>query len=324
MRRREFIALISGAAVWPLLARAQQAAIPVIGFLSSTSPQPYTGYADAFRHGLAETGYVEGQNVVIEYRWAEGHYDRLPGMVSDLVGRQVAVIVATGGPPAMAAKMVNTIPVVFAVGYDPISAGLVASLNRPGGNRTGVSFFGVSLVAKRLELLRELVPAATVIAILLNPRNSNADELAGDAREAARSVHQRIEIVRAGSDAELDSAFEKVTELRAGALLVGADPFFNDRREQLVARVAQFRVPANYELREFASAGGLMSYGASLGDSYRQVGIYAGRILKGEKPADLPVVQPTKFELVINLKTAKELGLTVPPPLLARADEVIE
>jgi ABC-type uncharacterized transport system substrate-binding protein len=325
MRRRELITLLGGVvAVLPLAARAQQPTVPVIGFLGSASPGPYAPFVAGFRQGLNEAGFVEGRNVTIVYRWAEGQYDRLPAMVSYLVSRQVAVIIAEGGPAAMAAKPVTTIPIVFTVGYDPISAGLVASLNRPGGNKTGLSLFAVSLVLKRLELMRELVPTATLIALLLNPKNRNADALSSDARDAARSVNQQIEIVNAASDAELELAFERLSQLGAGALLVAADPFFSDRRERLIELAAQYHVPANYELREFVAAGGLMSYGASLGDSFRQVGIYAGRILKGTQPTDLPVLQPTTFELVINLKTAKALGLTVPPSLLARADEVIE
>jgi putative ABC transport system substrate-binding protein len=323
MGRREFIALVGAVALArPVTARAQQK--PVIGFLSSASPHPYSHFVKAFQRGLADAGYVDGQNVTIEYRWAEGRYDRLPALVSDLVGRQVAVIAATGGPPAMAAKVVTTIPVVFAVGYDPVAVGLVASLNRPGGNITGVTFFGVALLAKRLELLLELVPTAKVVALLLNPNNANAGALSQEGREAAGSVGRQVEVVNASSDAEVDAAFASIAGSPAGALLVAADPFFNERRDVLVARAAHYGIPANYELREFVDVGGLMSYGVSLGDSYRQAGIYVGRILKGEKPADLPVQQPTKFELVINLKTAKALGLPVPPTLLARADEVIE
>ena len=319
--------LLAGAVTAARGLRAQQKAVPVIGFLGSTSPGPYAPFVAAFRKGLNETGYVEGQNVVIEYRWAEGRFDRLPALAADLVGRKVDVIVTSGGPvPARAAKnATTTIPIASVLGGDPIADGLIASLARPGGNLTGVTFMMTELMPKLLELLSELVPQARVIALLVNPNDaSSAERTMQDVQEAARAKGRQLHILRAGTETEIDTAFATLARLQAGALFVGADAFFNSRREQLVALASRYAVPAIYEWREYAAAGGLMSYGPSITAAYRQVGIYAGKILKGAKPADLPVEQPAKFELVINLKTAKSLGLTVPQTILARADEVIE
>jgi putative ABC transport system substrate-binding protein len=326
MQRRDFIMLLGNAAMWPLVARAQQQKMPVVGFLSARAPGEATYAVAAFHQGLKEMGYFEGQNVAIEYRWAEGQYDRLPALAADLVRRQVAVIVATGGATSSrAAKAAtSTIPIIFSSGGDPVKLGLVASLNRPGGNATGASFFLSEREAKRLGLLRELIPTAALVAVLLNPNNANFATQLDDIQEAARILGQQIHIVNASSEGDIHAAFATFARLRAAALLVGADPFFNGQREQIVTLAAHYAIPAIYELREFALAGGLISYGTSLLEAYRQIGLYTGRILKGDKPADLPVVQSTKFELVINLKTAKALGLDVPPMLLARADEVIE
>jgi putative tryptophan/tyrosine transport system substrate-binding protein len=325
--RREFITLLGDAAVaWPLAARAQQPTMPVVGFLSGAAPGPFTHLVAAFREGLKETGYIEGQNATIEYRWAEGQYERLPAMAADLVRRQVAVIAATGGTLAgLAAKAATaTIPIVFSSGIDPIKAGLVASLNRPGGNITGVYLLISELDPKKLGLLRELVPHASVIAVLLNPDSADIRARSAAVQEAARTIGQQIQILHASSERELERAFASLAQVQAVALVVSSDPFFNSRRNQLVALSARYAIPAIYEGREYALAGGLISYGISFAEGYRQVGLYAGRILKGEKPADLPVVQPTKFELVINLKTAKALGLTVTNSMQLLADEVIE
>ena len=329
MRRREFIAMVGGAAaVWPIAASAQQSTMPVIGFLSGQSPDTSAYLVAEFRRGLKEIGFVEGQNVVIEYRWALGQIDRLPALATDLVGRQVAVIAATAGggtAASLAAKAATTtIPIVFTSGVDPVKIGLVTSLNRPGGNVTGIAFLTRTLDAKRLELLHEFVPNASTIAVLLNPEFPDAADQLREVQEAARTMGKALTILNASNIREIDAAFELLVPTRLGALLVGADPFFISRREQLVTLAATRKIPAIYEDRDFSVAGGLMSYGASFPDAVRQVGIYTGRILKGEKPADLPVVQPTKFDLVINLKTAKALGLTVPPIMLSRADEVIE
>jgi len=323
--RRSLITLIGAMIVArPLSARAQQP--PVIGFLNNLSPGAIPNAMAAFRDGLKEAGYLEGRNLAIEYRWADSHNDRLPELAVDLVQRQVAVIVATGGgASALAAKAATTtIPTVFSSATDPVELGLVASLNRPGGNATGVHVMTNSLEAKRLGLLHELVPNAATIAVLVNPGTPGADSQLTEAETAAHAVARKIHILKAGSEPELDKAFATLAGARAEALLVAADPFFNAYRQQIVALAARYAIPAIYEFREFAAAGGLMSYGINLADAYRQIGLYTGKILQGAKPADLPVTQPTKFELVINLNAAKGLGITVPPTLLARADEVIE
>ena len=326
MRRREFLGGLGGAAVaWPIRGHAQQSAMPVVGFLSSRSPGETTNLVAAFLRGLGETGYVDGQNITLEYRWAEGQLDRLPALAADLVRRRVAVISATGGPaPGLAAqKATSTIPIVF-IGSDPIKLGFVSSLNRPGGNMTGVNVFLQEMEGKRLGLLRELLPNAKLIVALLNPHDPEIDLQLRDLNEGARILGQQIHVLRASSTQDIDSAFASLSELKPSALLVGANPFFNSRREQIVTLANHYRIPAIYEVREFAVAGGLMSYGTSLPDAYRQVGSYTGRILNGEKPMDLPVTQPTKFEFVINLRTATRLGLDVPGSLSARADEIIE
>jgi len=324
LRRRQF--LLGAAAAWPLAARAQQPAMPVIGFLNSGSPAERAPFIAAFRQGLKETAYIEGRTVTIEYRFAEGRYDRLPSLASDLVRRQVAVIAATGDTVSpLAAKGATTaIPIVFVIGSDPVKEGLVASFNRPGGNITGVSIISSALVSKQFELLHELVPQAAVVGILLNPSNPNADFELSDLQSAARSMGLQLVVVRANTEGGIESAFASLVQQHAAALLVEPDAFFLTRREQLVALAAHQAIPTIYTLREYAATGGLMSYGTNLADAYRQAGVYVGRILKGTKPADLPVMQPTKFELVINAVTARMLGLTVPPSLLSVADEVIE
>jgi putative tryptophan/tyrosine transport system substrate-binding protein len=326
MRRRDFIALLSGAAAaWPLRALAQQPAMPVIGFLSSLTLSDEAPITAAFRQGLNETGYVEGRNVAIEYRWAEGHYDRLPALAADLVSRQVSVIAAISGTPAVqAAKAATTtIPIVFAIGGDPVGTGLVTRLNRPEGNVTGVNFFTM-LGPKRLGLLRELVPTLKKIALLLDLNNPVTAADGRDTQAAAQAISLEAKVLNATSRGEIDLAFETIARERPDALYVAPDPIFLNERRHIIALAARYAVPAVYADREAAEAGGLMSYGASRTDAYRRAGVYVGRVLKGEKPAELPVTLPTKFELVINLKTAKALGLSVPPTLLARADEVIE
>jgi putative ABC transport system substrate-binding protein len=327
MRRREFITLLGGAAAaWPLAARAQQPAMPVVGFLHGTSPETNMDRLRGFHRGLKDTGYVEGENVTIVYRWAENRIDRLPELAADLVRRQVAVIAAVGAPAAvLAAKgATTTIPIVFNINEDPVRLGLVASLSRPGGNLTGTNFLSGELVAKRLELLRELVRAVSRLAVLVNPSTGNAETIVKDLETAARAIGAQTQVFNASSGREIDTAFAALVGERPDALFVGPDPFFLGRRVQLVNLASRHAMPATYSTRDFAEAGGLMSYGTNLTDIYRQVGIYTGHILRGAKPSDLPVVQPTKFELVINLQTARMLGLTVPPTLLARADEVIE
>jgi putative ABC transport system substrate-binding protein len=326
MNRRELMLLLGGAVIASRALCAQPKAMPVIGFLGATSPGPFAAFVAAFHQGLSETGYIEAQNVTIEYRWAEGDYDRLPALAADLVGRKVDVIVAAGGPSsALAAKSAtSTIPIVFTAVNDPVAVGLVASLARPGGNVTGFNGMGVELMPKRLELLSELVPKADVIALLVNPNDANAERMIRDVQEASRVKGLQLHVLKADSEGEIETAFASLVQLHAGGLLVGPDAFFLSRRDQLVALASRHTTPAIYPWRELAAAGGLISYGAGLSAIYRQVGIYVGKILKGAKPADLPVEQPTTFELVVNLKTAQSLGLTIPSSILARADEVIE
>jgi putative ABC transport system substrate-binding protein len=324
MRRREFITLLSGAAAWPLAARAQQAAMPVIGFLDNSSPDP--SFRAAFIEGLSQTGYNDGRNVAIEYRWAEGHNERLPALAADLVRRQVRVIATVNTPSVLAAKAATqTIPIIFGVGVDPVETGLVASLNRPGGNLTGVTQLSAELAAKRLELLHELVPTATSIALVVNPTNSLfTDTETRQVRNAARVLDVQLVVLNAASQDDIDGTFATLAQQRISAVLVSADAFFVTQRDQFVALAARYAIPAIYQRREFAVAGGLISYGPRLSEAYRLVGAYAGRILNGDKPSDLPVQQSARIETILNLKTARALGLDVAPTLLARADEVIE
>jgi putative tryptophan/tyrosine transport system substrate-binding protein len=326
MRRREFIALLGGAAAaWPLAARAQQSAVPVIGFLNGASPDGYAPMVAAFRQGLKEAGYVEGQNVAVEYRWAEGQYDRLAALAADLVHRGVSAIAATSTPANLVAKAATaTIPIVFTTGDDPVRLGLVSNLRRPGGNITGVSVLDREVAGKRLEVAHELLPAATVVAVLVNPNNRlYAESEMGELQRAAVTLGLRLSVLRANTEADIDDAFKSVQQ-RVGMLVIGGDAFFNSREERLAALALRHSVPAVYQHRAFVAAGGLMSYGGSITDAYRLAGGYIGRILKGEKPTDLPVLQSTKVELYINLKTAKALGITVPLPLSGRADELVE
>jgi putative tryptophan/tyrosine transport system substrate-binding protein len=325
MRRREFITLVGGATAWPLMAGAEPAP-PIIGFLGAPSSASYVKNVAALHQGLKEAGYVEGTNVTIEYRWADGQYDRLPALASELVERRVAVIVTIGGAPSVVAakNATSTIPIVFTMTADPVQLGLVASLNRPGGNITGIAILGVALEAKRLEILHELVPAAKIIGVLVNPKNPQVQIQTNELAAASRTAGQEIIQLKASNNLEIDAAFEALADRGVGAVIIGQDTFFTSQPAQFAALARRYAIPAITPWREHVTAGILMSYGASITEGYRQAGVYAGRVLKGEKPANLPIVQPTKFEMVINLKTAKALGLTVPPSLLAQADEVIE
>jgi putative tryptophan/tyrosine transport system substrate-binding protein len=324
VKRRELMLLLAGAMTPARALRAQQKAMPVIGFLSSTSPEAYASRVDAFRQGLNEAGFAEGRDVAIEYRWADGHYDQLASMATDLVSSRVTVIAAITTPAALAAKAATaTIPIVFEMGTDPVEAGLVTSLSHPGGNLTGVSLLNVELVPKRLQLLHELVPAP-IIGLLVNPDNRNAEIISGEAQAAARTLEFQLHVLHASAERDFETVLANLAELGAGGLVIGSDPFFNTQSRQLAGLSLRHALPAIYQYREFAAAGGLMSYGGNITDPFRQAGSYTGRVLRGEKPAELPVVQSTKIELVVNLKTATALGLTVPPSILARADEVIE
>ena len=326
MRRRQFMSLLGAAVVSPLPVRADQPSLPVIGFISARTAEDSEFVATAFRRGLVETGFIEGKNVAIEYRWAENQYERLPALAGDLIGRHVTVIAAISGTPtALAVKSATaTTPIVFAIGGDPVSPGLVSSLNRPGGNITGASFYTSALGTKRLELLRELLPAGSTIGVLVNPNNPPSVAEREDVLAAATAIGQKTDVLNASMETDIDNAFIAISQGHLGAVLVTGDPFFFRHRSKLIALAALHALPAMYFLPEFATAGGLISYGANQSDTYRQAGIYAGRILKGEKPGDLPVMLPTKFDLVLNLKTAKALGLDIPPKVLALADEVIE
>jgi putative tryptophan/tyrosine transport system substrate-binding protein len=326
MRRRQFICGLAGTAAWPLTARAQQPGMPVIGFLSGTSPDAIAHGVAGFQQGLKDTSYVENKNVAIEYRWAHGQYSLLPTLAADLVRRNVAVIAAFGPPATLATKAATSaIPFVFTTGGDVIKSGLVASLQRPGGNATGVNLLTQAVAPKRLDLLVELVPAATTIGFILNPNNPATESTVNATQQAARALGRKLQVLNATSEADIDAAFAKIAQLRIGAVIVNADPFFDEKqRHQFVDLAARYTIPTIYGQRAYVTDGGLISYGTSISDAYRQVGIYTARILNGEKPADLPVLQPATFEFVINLKTAKSLGLTIPPSLIARADEVIE
>jgi ABC-type uncharacterized transport system substrate-binding protein len=326
MKRRDFIAGIGGTLAMRITARAQHQTIPVVGFLSSLTQFESSHLVAAFRRGLLENGFVDGQTIAVDYRWADGHYDRLPGLARDLVGRGVAVFVSTGGQPTLlAAKAAtNTVPIVFATGVDPVQSGVIASFSRPGGNITGLYVVTTGLEAKRFGLLQELVPASAAVALLANSTNPNSAAQVRDVQDAARVVARPIHVLYAASERELDTAFAAISQIRPAALLIASDPWLSTRREQLVELSRRSAIPTMYQWREFAEAGGLMSYGTNLADAYRQVGVYVGRILKGASPAELPVLQPTKYELVINLKTAKALNLQIPPGVLAIADEVIE
>jgi putative tryptophan/tyrosine transport system substrate-binding protein len=325
LRRREFIKLLGGAAtVWPLAARGQQAAMPVVGFLNSASAESFAPYVAAFRQGLSETGYIEGRNVAVEYRWADEQYDRLPALAADLVRRHADVIAANQISAEAAKAATGTIPIVFTTALDPVQLGLVAALNRPGGNLTGVTTLNVELLPKRIELLHQLSPSATDVALLVNPTNPSAEALSRDAQVAARSLGLRLQVLEASNESDFETAFTTLTRMHGGGLVIGPDPFFVSRSAQLAALALRQGVPTVFEFRQFVASGGLMSYGGSLTDVYRLAGVYVGRVLKGEKPAELPVHQSTKVELMVNLRTALALGLEVPPALLARADEVIE
>jgi len=325
MRRREFLTLLGAAAIWPFATRAQQSALPVIGFLNAASPGGFKNYVTAFHAGLKEMGYVEGQNVAIEYRWAEGHYDLLTEMAADLVRRQVSVIVANTPANLAAKNATSTIPIVFTTGADPVQLGLVSNLRRPGGNITGVSQLNAQLGPKRIELAHELTPAAAVIVLLVNPNDlAGTERLSKEMQEVSAPLGLEIKVVRGGNDADIESAFSSFAALKAGVMVIGADAYFSAKSAFLAELSQRYSVPAIYQTSEFAAAGGLMSYGGSVPDSYQLAGVYTGRIIKGEKPADLPVQQSTKVQLIVNLKAAKALGITVPLSLLGRADEVIE
>jgi putative ABC transport system substrate-binding protein len=325
MRRREFITLLGGATAWPMAARAQQPVMSVVGFLHYASPGTFAHIAEAVRRGLKEVGYVEGQNVTIKYRWANGHYDRLPALAAELVERQVTVITAGGNVAAQAAKAATAvIPIVFTSGADPVWSGLVASLSRPGANLTGASLVAAELAVKRLEVIRELLPHARVVALIVNPNYPGAESEMAEVEAAGPVIGLQIQKAKAGDVSALETAFAAISQMRVDAVTVGTDGFFVNQREQIASLAARYAVPGIYPFPDFPAAGGLASYGASLADAYRQAGVYTGRVLKGAKPADLPITQPVKFELVINLKTAKALGLTIPPTILSRADEVIE